>query len=81
MPTKVKPDLSSIEDEFTGLSSSLPVKGIKLALVDLFGKRLKKRLKGPRLLKSESAGPNSIRSSWGAGIDAIAFIHHPKHLM
>jgi len=30
---------------------------------------------------SESAGPNSHVATWGAGIDALAFIHYPRQLL
>jgi len=78
-PTKVKPDIGTIIAPFTGLNRSLDREILKSALYDLFGKR-KVRMNEFKLVGGESSGPNSVKAAWGSGIDALAFIHHPKQL-
>jgi len=56
---------------------TLDESAIKLALVEIFGGTPKFALSSPKLIKLESAGPNAIKSAWGASIDAIAFFDHP----
>lgn len=77
-PTPVKPDLGTITSPFSGLANTLPKEGIIRALKTLKVRASVGSFKG---FISESAGPNSHVATWGAGIDALAFIHYPSQLM
>nr|DBA06982.1 TPA_asm: RNA-dependent RNA polymerase [Mitovirus cefi 1] len=78
LPTKVKPEISTIIEPFTGIGESLSSELISKALKQLKIKRignLKLKLKG-----SLKAGPNSKVSLMGTCLDAMAFWYYPKHL-
>jgi len=73
-PTKVKPDLSSVIEPFSGLSRS--------TIIDR--KVVRNFLRGHKIsfgfirgFISESAGPIAKRATWGSGIDAIALLLYP----
>jgi len=76
-PTKVVPDLSSITEEFNGLSRSLDLGSIPKR----FTRRFRIGFSKCRGFISESAGPNTRRATWGCALDAIALIHNPKHAL
>jgi hypothetical protein len=76
--TPVKPDLGTIINPFTGLAKTLPKEDLIRALKSLKVRASVGSFKG---FISESAGPNSHVATWGAGIDALAFIHYPKQLL
>jgi hypothetical protein len=74
-PTKVKPDLGSITNPFTGITRT----------IDNIEVHARRFCKGYRLsfgpikgFISESAGPVAKKSTWGAPIDAIALLGYPK---
>lgn len=75
----VKPDLGSILNPFDGLASTLPCLRISKALKMLDLRSV--RFSSFRGFISEAAGPNTKFSSWGATIDALAFIEYPKQLL
>jgi hypothetical protein len=78
-PTHVKPSLETIISPHTGLTKTLNLSQIKLALRELKLYRLK--LRQPELIKLESAGPNARKSAWSSSLDAIAFYRHPDTLI
>nr|UPW42269.1 MAG: putative RNA dependent RNA polymerase [Inner Mongolia grassland mitovirus 2] len=78
-PTKVKPSLGTITEPFNGIIRTLDSSLIKLALAELT-RKTKFSLRLPTLLQLESAGPNAVKSAWGASIDALAFVDHPRTL-
>lgn len=74
-PTKVKPDLGTIIDPFTGITREL----------DNIGSHVRKLTKGYKLsfgpikgFISESAGPIAKKATWGAPLDAIALLGYPR---
>jgi len=71
----VKPSLDSIVEPFSGVASSFDCLVIRKALKAL---RLRARFGPFKGFISESAGPNTKYATWGAVIDALAFIEHPK---
>lgn len=78
-PTKVEADLSTITGPFTGSRKDLPRWEVQQALKTLveegtisFGKF--------HPVVSQKAGPNVPFSTWGAAIDALAFVHSPTQL-
>jgi len=75
---KTEVDLTSVTEAFKGTSESFPDAQLKLSLDDLNLPSLVNL--GSSILQGESSGPNNKRSAWGAEIDALAFIHHPKLL-
>jgi hypothetical protein len=75
-PTKVKPKLDTVTDPFSGLNKTFDKSQINLALKELLG-RTQISLSIPKLIKLETASPNTVKSAWGASIDALAFIDHP----
>nr|UJQ92514.1 MAG: putative RNA-dependent RNA polymerase [Mitoviridae sp.] len=77
-PTPVKPDLGTIINPFSGLAKTLPKENLIRALKTL---RVRASVGSFKGFISESAGPNSHVATWGAGIDALAFIHYPKQLL
>jgi hypothetical protein len=77
-PTPVKPDLGTIISPFSGLAKTLPKEDLIRALRSLKVRVSVGSFKG---FISESAGPNSHVATWGAGIDALAFIHYPRQLV
>jgi hypothetical protein len=60
-PTSPKVNLDTIVSPFTGLTKSIDLDLIKSALKDLHIRTLK--VSKPKLLKLETAGPNSTKSS------------------
>jgi len=73
-PTKVKPDLGTIIEPFSGLSRTIELNR-RLVLRFVRGHSITfGRIQG---FISESAGPISKRATWGSGIDAIALILYP----
>jgi hypothetical protein len=77
-PTKVKPSLDTITAPFDGITRTINSSAIKLALAELTTGSF--NLKSPTLVKLESAGPNAVKSAWGASVDAVAFFDHPYTL-
>lgn len=75
-PTKVKPKLGTITDPFDGITRTIDSSAIKLALAEIT-RGFSFKLSPPTLLKLETAGPNAVKSAWGASIDALAFVDHP----
>lgn len=71
------PDLSTIIGAFTGTARSIDKTILTVAL-----KELRFRVKFGMMsgFISQSAGPNSKYATWGAGLDALAFFHHPKQM-
>lgn len=75
----VKPSLDSITEPFNGLASTFPCLRISKALKMLDLRPIKfSSFKG---FISEAAGPNTKFSSWGATIDALAFIEYPRQFI
>jgi hypothetical protein len=74
----VKPSLGSIIEPFNGLASTFPYLRISKALNML---KLTAKFSNFRGFISESAGPNTKFSTWGATIDALAFIEYPKQFI
>lgn len=78
LPTKVKPDLTSIIEPFNGVSRSLDATLIREALVRL--NMLKKgRNLELKMTLSQKAGPNGKISLFNTAIDALAFVAYPKN--
>jgi len=77
-PTSPSPSLDTIVSEFTGTTRCFESTVVKKALRDLSIHTL--RLKSPTLLKLETSSPNSIKSSWSASLEALAF-YNPKALI
>jgi len=75
--TSVKPSLKTIVEPFKGKTRTLNVSLILASLVSLFGEVPNLKFKSIKLLLLETAGPNSSKSTWTSGIDAIAFLYHP----
>lgn len=73
-PTKVKPDLSSITDAFSGLSRTLEIEQV----VKGFGGKHKLSFGPIKGFISESAGPIAKKATWGASIDAVALLRYPR---
>lgn len=74
----VKPSLDSITEPFNGISSSFDKAVLRKALKGL---RLRAGFAKFRGFISESAGPNTKFATWGASIDALAFLEHPKQFL
>ena len=74
-PTKVKPDLGTVTDPFTGITRTLDN-------IEVHARRFCKGFKlgfGPiKGFISESAGPVAKKATWGAPIDAIALLGYPR---
>jgi len=79
LKTEVKPDYSSIEKKFEGVTETLSHELLTEALSRLgwlkVGRNLVLRLKG-----SLKAGPNGKISLMCFALDAIAFLHYPKKI-
>lgn len=84
-PTKVKPSLDSITKPFDGKAKSLNPEMVKEALDSILttndGRRLRISIRAFKPHVSSKAGPNGPFNTWGAGMDALAFIHEPKQLI
>jgi len=67
--------LSTITDGFSGLSSTLPV----WEVAQVVGSLPRSLVIGRAIWTyvSESAGPNFKKSTWSAGLDAVAFLRDP----
>lgn len=78
--TNVKPSLKSIVQPFNGITKDLDINKLILIKTELFGigpiTSKTRFLSKPILL--ETSSPNASKSTWGSGIDAIAFLFHPK---
>jgi len=74
-PTKVKPDLSSIVEPFSGINRSLD--NIKMIVVKLVGTK-KVGFGSIKGFISESSGPVAKKATWGAGLDALALLSQPR---
>lgn len=79
-PTKPKPKTDSITEPFSGSTRSLDETVLKRALKDLLGNS-KLHLSEPKLILMEKASPNTKKSAWGASVDAVAFLDHPRTLL
>lgn len=77
-PTVVKVSLETIISPFTGLNRTISDDIVRNAVRSLRARAAFGSLKG---FISESTGPNSHVSTWGAGVDALAFFHYPKQLL
>jgi len=71
----VKPSLDSIIEPFSGISSTFAYLRISKALNML---KFEAKFSNFRGFISESAGPNTKFATWGAAIDALAFLEYPK---
>jgi hypothetical protein len=60
-PTKVKPKLGTITDPFSGTTRTFDSSKLKLALREIHKGTLS--LHNPKLIKLESAGPNTVKSA------------------
>jgi len=69
------PKLSTITDGFSGVNATLAFWEVSQA-VNMVAKSLVLSQASWRYL-SESAGPNFKKSTWSAGLDALAFLYHP----
>jgi len=74
-PTKVKPSLDTITGAFDGITRTLDSQAIRKAVKSLKLRASFGKFKG---FLATSAGPNCHFSTWGAGIDALALMLHPK---
>lgn len=79
-PTEVKPSLETIQDPFNGLTKTLDVPLLKLALKDLGLLSAYRKNTRCSLYWSEAAGPNTVIAGFGSINDALALIHTPKLL-
>lgn len=79
LPTKVKPDYSTIEDPFKGTFKTIDSQLLKQSIenLDLDIKDRKMKLK---LVGSLKAGPNGKISLLTSGLDALAFVSNPSTL-
>jgi len=73
-PTKVKPDLGSITNPFTGITKTLEIGSLAVKFIG----RSKLTFGPIRGFISESAGPVAKKATWGAPLDALALIGYPK---
>lgn len=85
-PTKVKPSLGTVIEPFSGVSKTLDPDLIAKAIesvVQIPGRKWSHKVGigsfEPHV--TSKAGPNGPFSTWGAGIDALAFIHEPRQLL
>jgi hypothetical protein len=69
-------NLDTIVSPFTGIDTTFDKEVLRLALNDLLVQPLV--IKSPKPLKLETSGPNSIKSTWAASVDAIAFLYDLK---
>lgn len=76
IPAKPNLKLSTIVDEFQGLSRTLS--GTDKLIGELFDARL--TWKGYRRVMSGKAGPNYSKATLSLCYDAVAMLHHPKVL-
>nr|UIW13894.1 MAG: RNA-dependent RNA polymerase [Rhizoctonia solani mitovirus 103] len=76
MSYKVRPNLASILDPFNGLVKTFELTKLRSAVKLLTNLRLK--VGSPDILHIEKASPNSSKATWGAQLDAVAFIFYPK---
>jgi len=72
-PTSVKPSLGTIIEPFGGTVRSFDTSQLKLAVAELIP-RVTLRIKSPKLIKLESAGPNATKSTWSSSLDSLAFL-------
>jgi hypothetical protein len=75
---KARPNLSSILKPFSGTTTSFDARLLKRAIKSLSLGRLV--INKPKLLLIEKASPNAVKSTWGASLDAVAFIFYPRVL-
>lgn len=73
MPSVQKPKFNTITDPFNGTSEMLDQGELVRAISDL---EVRMKLKSPRLLRMESAGPYGIKSTWCSNADLIALDYH-----
>jgi len=78
LKNKVKVDLSTVTDEFTGIIETLNSMILKRSISDLDIHL--KRISPSTFIDSEASGPNEDRSIWGAVSDCFAFIEEPISL-
>jgi hypothetical protein len=71
-----KVSLKTILDPFSGTGLTLPASELGRALLNL--PLAVPQMKSPRLLVLETASPNACKSTWGASLDAAAFLYYPK---
>nr|UIW13840.1 MAG: RNA-dependent RNA polymerase [Rhizoctonia solani mitovirus 67] len=72
-----KASLNTVITPFSGSVMTLPDNELQQAIQQIFpGFALK--LKAPRVLVLETASPNATKSTWGAVLDAAAFLFYPK---
>jgi hypothetical protein len=74
----VKPSMNSILDPFNGSASTFAYLRISKALKML---NFRAKFSVFRGFISESAGPNTKFATWGAVIDALAFIEYPRQFI
>lgn len=71
-----KASLKTVITAFNGVGLVLPQEEINQAIQELpFGNLT---LRAPRLLVLETASPNACKSTWGAVLDAAAFLAYPR---
>jgi len=71
-----KVSLKTILDPFSGSGLTLPSSELSRALLNL--PLSVPQMKSPKLLVLETASPNACKSTWGASLDAAAFLFYPK---
>jgi len=71
-----KPSLKTVLSAFNGVGVTLPLEDITKAIQELPFANF--TLTSPRLLVLETASPNARRSTWGAVLDAAAFLAYPR---
>lgn len=75
-PTVVKADIGTIISPFTGTSQSIDRALLTAALEKLPLRNMRVIAFKSRVL--ETAGPNGLKSTWAASLDAVAYLFHPK---
>jgi hypothetical protein len=76
-PVPVKPDLGSVLSPFKGISQTLPMEEIMVAVRTL---NMDFRWGPQKGYLSEKSGPNGRRATWCSYLDAFAFLHYPDAL-
>nr|WMI40077.1 MAG: RNA-dependent RNA polymerase [Rhizoctonia cerealis duamitovirus] len=80
--TKVEAKLDTITDKFSGFSVVLPQYEVRAAVRNLLKHGNSKVTIGNfKPVVSQKAGPNVPFSTWGASIDALAFVDYPANLL
>jgi hypothetical protein len=71
-----KVSLKTVIEPFSGVGTTLPAFELHRGLINL--QLIIPKMKAPKLLVLETAGPNASKATWGATLDVVTFLFYPK---